>query len=120
MKDLGVRIGEINIVCTDAAQSLRFYRDILGFDVTGEEKGCWHLTCGETRFVLLPFAGPREERPSYCLEPAFSIDLIVADLDAAKQHLDSNGVEILSDPSPDDSRLFIRDPDGLVIEVIKD
>jgi hypothetical protein len=40
-------------------------------------------------------------------------------LDAAKQHLESNGVEILTDPSPDDSRFFIRDPDGLVIEVIR-
>ena len=118
MKDLGVRVGEINIVCTDAEQSLEFYRDVLGFDVTSEEEGCWHMACGEVRFLLLPFAASRESRPSYCSEPVFSIDLIVTDLDAARHHLESSGVEILSDPAPSDSRIFIRDPDGLVIEVI--
>jgi len=119
MKDLRVGIGEVNIVCTDAERSLGFYQDILGFDVTSEEDGCWHLTCGGVRFLLLPFATSREEHPSYCSEPVFSIDLIVDDLDAAKNHLESNGVEIMSDPAPNDSRILIRDPDGLVIEVIR-
>jgi catechol 2,3-dioxygenase-like lactoylglutathione lyase family enzyme len=74
--------------------------------------------CGKVRFLLLPFAAAREGRPSYCSEPIFSIDLIVADLNAAKSRLESNGVEILADPAPNDSRFFIRDPDGLVIEVM--
>ena len=41
------------------------------------------------------------------------------DLGVRIGEININGVEILSDPSPSDSRLFIRDPDGVVIEVIK-
>lgn len=118
MKNLNLTIGEMNIICSDIEKSLAFYRDLLGFDVVREEDGCWHLRCGDSRFLLLPFATPRQERPAYCSEPTFSIDLMVADLDAAKVHLESRGVEILSEPAPNDRRFFIRDPDGLVLEVI--
>lgn len=117
--NLKAKIGEINIICTDAERSLGFYRDTLGFDIESEKDGCWHLTCGAFRFLLLPFAAPRKEHPTYCSEPTFSIDLIVADLETAKNDLESKGINILSDPAPNDHRFFIRDPDGLIIEVIR-
>ncbi len=118
MQDLGVRIGEINIVCSDAARALRFYRDLLGFQVLGEEEGCWHLACGDVRFLLLPFAVARTDTPAYGAEPCVSVDLVVDDLTAARTRLAAAGVAILSDPAPDDVRFFIRDPDGLVLEVM--
>ena len=114
-----VNIGEINIICTDAARSLAFYRDVLGFSVEGEEEGCWHLSCDDTFFLLLPFAAPRPEVPAYCSEPAYSIDIVVSDLEAAMKHFESSKVMIMDDPAPSDQRFFIRDPDGLPIEVVR-
>jgi catechol 2,3-dioxygenase-like lactoylglutathione lyase family enzyme len=112
-------IGEINIVCTDAERSLRFYRDILGFDVLGEEAGCWHLGCGEAKFLLLPFAEVSRRPAKYCSEPCFSVDLVVSDLQKTKEYLESKGVEIDKDYPPNEERFFVRDPDGLVLEVIQ-
>ena len=114
-----IRIGEINIICTDAERSLRFYRDILGFEVVAEEAGCWHLVCGDTRFLLLPFAGVERRPPKYCSEPGISFDLLVPDLRHAREYLEAEGVEIDQDHPPNEERFFVRDPDGLVLEVIQ-
>ena len=112
-------IGEINIVCTDAERWLRFYRDVLGFELLGEERGCWHLGCGTSRFLLLPLAGGSRRPAKYCSEPSFSIDLVVSDLQKAKEYFESEGVEIDKDYPPNEDRFFIRDPDGLVLEVVE-
>ena len=114
-----IRIGEINIVCTDAERSLRFYRDILGFEVLGEDAGCWHLACGDAKFLLIPVAADARRPPKYCSEPCFSIDVVVSDLRQARKHFESEGVELDKDYPPNEERFFIRDPDGLVLEVIQ-
>ena len=114
-----IRIGEINIVCTDAERSLRFYRDILGFEVLGEDAGCWHLACGDAKFLLIPVAADARRPPKYCSEPCFSIDVVVSDLRQARKHFESVGVELDKDYPPNEERFFIRDPDGLVLEVIQ-
>lgn len=119
MGKINCRIGEINVVCTDAEKSLRFYRDILGFEVLGEEGGCWHLACGETKFLLLPFAGSPRKPPKYCAEASFSVDLLVSDLQATKKFFESEGVDFVKEVSPNEERFFIRDPDGLVLEIIQ-
>lgn len=119
MRRVDCRVGEINVICTDAERSLRFYRDILGFEVLGEEEGCWHLTCGETKFLLLPIASTARKPPKYCTEPTFSVDLLVPDLQAAKKLLESKGVDFVEEISPNEERFFIRDPDGLVLEIIQ-
>jgi catechol 2,3-dioxygenase-like lactoylglutathione lyase family enzyme len=118
MTSITATIGEINIICSDVARSLRFYRDILGFNVESEEEGYWHLSCGGVRFLLLPFAAPRPELPPYCSEPTYSIDIVVSDLEAAMTYMQSHGVTIMNDPPPNDRRFFIRDPDGLPLEVV--
>ena len=120
MTAIQFRIGEINILCTNADRSLSFYRDILGFTVEAEEDGCWHLCCGDTRFLLLPFASPRSSPAAYCSEPVYSIDVVTTDLAVAMEYMKANNVDIMKDPSPNEDRFFIRDPDGLPIEVIKE
>jgi catechol 2,3-dioxygenase-like lactoylglutathione lyase family enzyme len=119
MGRIDCRVGEINIICTDAGKSLRFYRDILGFDVLGEERGCWHLACGDTKFLLMPFAGGPGTRREYCAEPAFSVDLLVPDLRATRELFESEGVDFVEGFQADEERFFIRDPDGLVLEIIQ-
>lgn len=111
-------VNEINIVCSDAAASLHFYRDILGFSVTSQEEGCWHLLCGTTAFLLLPLATKAATQHEYCTTPTISVDLVAEDLLAAKAHLEAHGVRILAQPAPNANRFFIEDPDGLVFEIL--
>ncbi len=119
MTSFNACIGEINVVCSSLEASLRFYRDVLGFEQLSEEKGCWHMACGGTRFLLLPFAEPKEERLAYGSVPTISVDLIVDDLDAARAYLAAKGVDMIDEPPGDDGCFFIRDPDGLVLEIVQ-
>jgi len=112
------KVGEINIICTDIERSMRFYRELLGFEVMSEEEGAWHMQCGGIPFLLLPLAKSTPDRKPYCAEPTVSFDLLVEDIQATFDYFKENKVEFEMDPEPDGSYFFIRDPDGLVIEIV--
>ena len=114
-----VTIGEINIICTDLDRSLPFYRDVLGFEAIEQEGIAYHLRCGQTRFLLLPVASSKLSRPPYGQTPEFSIDLLVDDLTETVRHFQAHQVEFVSEWQANDKRVYIRDPDGLVFEVIQ-
>jgi hypothetical protein len=59
---------------------------------------------------------PREQ---YCSMPSISFDLLVDDIAKARKFLQEKKVEFDAEWKPDSTRFFIRDPDGLVIEVIQ-
>ena len=111
--------GEINIICSNLERSLAFYRDLLGFEVVSIEDGAWHLKCGGVPFLLLPFAKTTPDRKPYCQEPAVSFDLVVEDLGLAYEFFKGNNVEFEMEPESEGSYFFIRDPDGLVIEIVR-
>lgn len=111
-------IGEINIICTDLERSLQFYCDVLGFEPLEREDPGYHLRCGDVRVLLLAVATSGEIMP-YCSNPEISIDLMVDDLLEAYRHLTDHGATIVSEFEPNSDRFFIRDPDGLVFEVIQ-
>jgi catechol 2,3-dioxygenase-like lactoylglutathione lyase family enzyme len=111
--------GEINIICSDLGKSLSFYRDILGFVLVEREENACRLKCGDTCFLLLPVAESQSAREPYCSEPTISFDLMVDDIEKANIYFKKHEVEFESEWEPGSPRLFIRDPDGLVIEIIK-
>lgn len=112
------RIGETNIICTDLERSLRFYRDLLGFEVLEAEGPAWHLACDGRKFLLLGVAERSREPVPYCQTAEFSLDLLVEDLDQAKRRCEAAGVRFVAGFEPSASRFFIHDPDGLVLEII--
>jgi catechol 2,3-dioxygenase len=112
-------VGEINIICTDLERSLRFYRDVLGFEVVEKEGPFYRLASGATRFLLLAVARAPRALTAYCESPEFSIDLMVEDIAKAHDHLLAHGVAFASEWQPGKASFFIRDPDGLVFEVIQ-
>lgn len=114
-----VTIGEINIICTDLDRSIKFYRDVLGFEVLEQEDVACHMRCGQTRFLLLAIAQSKPPRLPYGQTPEFSIDLMVDDLAEVVSYLKTHQVEIVSELAANEKRAFIRDPDGLVFEVIQ-
>jgi catechol 2,3-dioxygenase-like lactoylglutathione lyase family enzyme len=113
------RAGEINVICTDLKRSLAFYRDVLGFVLVEKEGIARRLKYGNTHILLLPAANSLSPREPYCTAPTFSLDLIVDDIEEAFKYLRKNRVEFETDWEPGSSRFFIRDPDGLVLEVIE-
>jgi catechol 2,3-dioxygenase-like lactoylglutathione lyase family enzyme len=112
--------GEINIICTNIEESLHFYRDLLGFEVLEEEDGCYHLRCSAHLFLLLPVASGSAKIVPYCSIPTFSVDLMTPDLQAAYQYIESQGVQFERHWTPGARSFIIRDPDGLIWEIISE
>ena len=113
------KTGEINIICSDLERSLVFYRDILGFTLIKQEGIACRLRCDNTHFLLLPVANSSRPREPYCSKPIISIDLLVDDIEKAYIYLKENNVAFEAEWKPGSSRFFIRDSDGLIIEIIE-
>lgn len=110
--------GEINIICTDLERSLAFYRDILGFTLAEREGIACRLRCDDTFFLLLPVAKSQSASEPYCSKPTVSFDLMVDDIEKANMYFKNCEVEFELEWEQGSSRFFVRDPDGLVIEII--
>ncbi len=113
------KTGEINIICTNLERSLTFYRDVLGFVFVEQEGIACRLKCGDMYVLLLPVANSPHPREPYCSTATISFDLIVENIEDAFKYLQENNVDIETEWKPGSSRFFIRDPDGLVLEVIE-
>lgn len=112
-------VGEINVICTSLQRSLAFYRDVLGFEPVRQEGAGWHMRNGNVRFLLLGVAANPQPVIRYCQQPEFSVDLLVDDLQDALRHFRKHKVQPMDDFDPDQDRFFVRDPDGLVFEIIQ-
>lgn len=113
-----MRIGEINVICTDLARSRAFYCGLLGFAAVEEEGGCaLHCRMGEYRLLLLAVAGSQAVRMKYCEAACISLDLITDDLGAECVRLKAAGVEF--EREPDGRMAVVRDPDGNCIEIVQ-
>jgi len=111
-------IGEINVICSDLDRSLRFYRDVCGFTVEAFEGRACHLRCGPHRVLLLPVAREAGEPVPYGSRPTISFDLIADDIAEAARRFAGHGAEFAMPWEPGAVSFHVRDPDGLVLEVI--
>jgi catechol 2,3-dioxygenase-like lactoylglutathione lyase family enzyme len=111
------RLGEINVVCRELAPSLAFYRDVLGFEVVGEEDGAVHMRGLGLAFLLLPVAREAPGPSAYGTCATFSFDLVVQDLGEARTYFEGCGVSCTGEASA--GFFVVRDPDGLAIEVVQ-
>jgi len=124
---------EVRGVCTllqvfDMPTSVRFYRDVLGFEIVqttpreGDQFDWGLLRLGDTE-VMLNTAYEQDERPAQPdparIEAHKDVCLYFGcpDVDGAYQHLLANGVEV--EPpniAPWGSKqLYLRDPDGYTL-----
>ena len=111
--------GETNIICTDIDDSLRFYRDVLGFQVVEMEGAAVRLSCKGRHFLLLPIAQMSAPAASYGHMATFSFDLLVDDLAAAVAYLRGHNVTMVTSFEPGSRFVTILDPDGMPIEIIQ-
>src|SRR5262245_54885697 len=125
-----LRLDHVVVPVRDAAASLAFYREVMGFALIATYSGDdWDgypwlmlvLSPGDGReLVLVQFAGapppPRDRLPRDARHLAFAAASIRA-LEGWRRELSERGVPFREEDHGDQQSLYFPDPDGLVIEI---
>jgi catechol 2,3-dioxygenase-like lactoylglutathione lyase family enzyme len=107
------------------ARSRAFYRDVLGGQVVLEENPCM-IKLANSWIIMNPGGGPTPDKPKISLvnyEPDDTVssfmNLRVADIFACYRDWSAKGAEFVTPPIDrgSETRCYIRDPDGYLIEV---
>jgi catechol 2,3-dioxygenase-like lactoylglutathione lyase family enzyme len=132
---MNITIHESYLPHTDPEASLRFYRDILGFEVRNDVgyEGMRWLTvspAGQTDTAIVlhpPTASPdlTDEERTTLLEiiakgSYFGVNLATADLVATFEALEASGVEVVQEPTEQPYGVFdcaVRDPAGNMVRI---
>jgi len=117
------RLHHVSFTVRDIDAARRFYGGVLGFPEI-ERPGCgvpgaWFEIGDVQVHLIVPPEGAPVDRPPPSLSPvaghaAFQIE----DYEAVRATLRERGVEVL-ETGPAVGQLFVRDPDGNVIELIR-
>jgi predicted enzyme related to lactoylglutathione lyase len=117
------------IVVSDIERSVRFYEKTFGATVLslGDSGGApGYLQIGNAWMIINVGGGPTPDKPTVklCVPPdpnALSsfMNIRVADIQACYELWKSRGAEFITPPIPKygETRCYIRDPDGYIIEV---
>jgi predicted enzyme related to lactoylglutathione lyase len=117
------------IVVADMERSARFYEKVFGARILsgGDSKGApSYMQIANTWLIVNVGGGPTPDKPSTTLSVPANPDLVssfmnirVADIQACYELWKSRGAEFITEPKPKygETRCYIRDPDGYIIEV---
>jgi predicted enzyme related to lactoylglutathione lyase len=117
------------LTVTNVERSLRFYEKIFGGRILskGDSKGApGYLQLGNTWLIVNVGGGPTPDKPTVVLsvladpnKVSSFMNLRVADIKSCYEMWKSRGAEFITEPKDKygETRCYIRDPDGYVIEV---
>jgi predicted enzyme related to lactoylglutathione lyase len=117
------------LTVADIDRSLRFYETVFGGRALsrGDSKGApGYIHIANTWLIVNVGGGPTPDKPSVTLSVLADRDKIssfmnirVADIQACYKLWKSRGAEFITEPIPKygETRCYIRDPDGYIIEV---
>ncbi|MDX6359028.1 MAG: glyoxylase family protein [Nocardioidaceae bacterium] len=123
-------VHHLALVCQDVEETIRFYQDFLGFPLVElvenrDYAGSSHFFFDIGNRNLLGFFDfpglgnpPYEETIGAVQHLALSIDQ--EQFDAAKARLDEAGVEYLGPDRGADDSLYLRDPNGVGLELYRE
>jgi len=110
----------------DQARSREFYSGILGGKVVSPENPCI-IKLANSWIILNVGGGPTPDKPDIILEPPQNpnivssfLNLRVADIQACYDEWKEKGANFLTEPLDNhgwETRCYMRDPDGYIIEV---
>jgi catechol 2,3-dioxygenase-like lactoylglutathione lyase family enzyme len=117
----------ILLVVSDLAESVGFYRDVLGASLYREYGGTSDVfSFAGTWILLVTGGGPTKDKPDVTFTPPRDRELVdheftirVPNCQAAYETLQSRGANFLTPPVDwgGEIRAFFRDPDGHLIEI---
>jgi catechol 2,3-dioxygenase-like lactoylglutathione lyase family enzyme len=117
------------IVVADIERSARFYEKVFGARVLsrGDSKGApGYFQIANAWIIVNVGGGPTPDKPTVTLSVPPDPDHVssfmnirVADIQACYKLWQSRGAEFITEPKPKygETRCYIRDPDGYIIEV---
>jgi len=117
------------LTVADIERSLRFYQTVFGSRILskGDSKGApGYLQIANAWLIVNTGGGPTPDKPSVTLsvppDPnSFSsfMNIRVADIQACYEQWRNRGAEFITEPKDKygETRCYIRDPDGYIIEV---
>jgi catechol 2,3-dioxygenase-like lactoylglutathione lyase family enzyme len=117
------------ITVADIERSVRFYERVFGGRILsrGDKDGApGYIQIANTWLIVNVGGGPTPDKPTVTLSVPPDPDLIssfmnirVADIRACYELWRSRGAEFITEPKPKygETRCYIRDPDGYIIEV---
>ncbi len=120
------RIDHVEIVPSDVERTIRFYTEVLGFEVKSRQpvdmgplREVVYLTLGDTMIELLAATGAEAASTAEWQVGYRALALEVEDMDQTVAYLQERGVPIVWGPVTigPSKRAEIRDPDGLAIEL---
>ncbi len=117
------------LTVSDIERSLRFYESVFGSPILsrGDSKGApGYLQIANTWLIVNVGGGPTPDKPTVTLRVPPDRDKVssfmnirVADIRACYEQWRKRGAEFITEPKPKygETRCYIRDPDGYIIEV---
>jgi predicted enzyme related to lactoylglutathione lyase len=117
------------LTVADIERSLRFYEKVFGGRILsrGDGKGApGYLQIANAFLIVNPGGGPTPDKPTVTLsvppDPnavSSFMNIRVADIQACYKQWRSRGAEFITEPKDKygETRCYIRDPDGYIIEV---
>jgi predicted enzyme related to lactoylglutathione lyase len=114
------------LTVNDQARARAFYEGVLGGKVIHRESPCI-VKLANTWIILNDGGGPTPDKPEVILEPPQDptrhtsfLNLRVADIKACYEEWKTKGAEFITEPLDNhgwETRCYMRDPDGYIIEV---
>ena len=114
------------LTVSDQVRSREFYAGVLGGKVLNAQSPCI-IKLANSWIILNSGGGPTPDKPEVTLEPPQSttrvnsfLNLRVADIQARYAEWKGKGAEFLTEPLDNhgwETRCYMRDPDGYIIEV---
>ena len=114
------------LTVSDQARAREFYAGVLGGEVLAPENP-YIIKLANSWIILNSGGGPTPDKPDVTLEPprdptrvSSFLNLRVADVQARYAEWKAKGAEFITEPLDNhgwETRCYIRDPDGYIIEV---
>lgn len=114
------------LTVADQASARAFYSEVLGGKIIVPENPCI-IKLANSWIILNDGGGPTPDKPDVYLEPpgdpnrvSSFLNLRVADIQACYEEWKGKGAEFLTEPLDNhgrETRCYMRDPDGYIIEV---
>jgi predicted enzyme related to lactoylglutathione lyase len=117
------------LTVADVERSLKFYEAVFGSTILsrGDSKGApGYLRIANTWLIVNPGGGPTPDKPTVTLsvptdpnKVSSFMNIRVADIQACYELWKKRGAEFITEPKDKygETRCYIRDPDGYIIEV---